>query len=88
MASSYTPEQLAMLEAQVAHFASGDHIRREVAPWRDTTPEERLAELDLMCEAADQILAALPPEELERAIAKEPLSAESIRLLTALRSVR
>lgn len=88
MASAYTTEQLAMLRAQVEHFASAEHVRREVDAWRDSTPEERLAELDRMCEAADQILAELPPDQLERALAREPLSEESIRLLTALRNVR
>lgn len=34
----YTPEILAMLEAQRQHFASDDHIRREVEAWRDATP--------------------------------------------------
>ena len=88
MSSSYTPEQLAMLRAQVEHFTSPEHVRREVAPWRDSTPEERLAELDRMCEVADQQLAQLPPEQLERALARDPLSGESIRLLTALRNLR
>jgi hypothetical protein len=86
--ASYTPEQLAMLQAQVEHFASAEHVCREVDAWRDSTPEERLAELDRMCEVADQILAELPPEQLERALAREPLSDESIRLLAALRNLR
>lgn len=56
MASSYTPEQLAMLRAQVEHFASAEHVRREVDVWRDH-PEERLAELDRMCEENDALAA-------------------------------
>lgn len=33
----YTPEMLAMLERQREHFASDDHVRREVEVWRDST---------------------------------------------------
>jgi hypothetical protein len=57
---AYTPAQLAMLEAQRAHFASDDHIRREVAVWSDATPTERLAELAAMCRAAAHYLRLHP----------------------------
>ena len=77
-----------MLEAQVAHFTSDDHVRAEVAVWSDSTPSERLAELQRMGEAADFYLARLSPEELERVLRPDPLPAESIALLAALRAHR
>lgn len=86
--ASYTPEQLAILEAQVAYFASDEHVRAEVDVWRDATPQERLAELQRMCEHADHFLAQLSPDELDRALAPDPLPPESAALLAALRQAR
>ena len=74
-----------MLEAQRAHFASDDHIRREVAVWSDTTPTERLAELAQMCAAGDHFLSQQDPATVERATAPVPLPEDTIELLTALR---
>lgn len=85
MASPYTAEQLAMLEAQVAHFASDDHIRAEVSVWRDSTPTERFAELAEMCAMADHFLDQVPPAQRERLLAREPLPPESLELLAAIR---
>lgn len=85
---AYTPEMLAKLEAQRAHFASDDHIRREVEVWRDATPEERLAAAAEMCAAGDAFLARQDPETLERLIRPEPLPADTIELLAALRTSR
>ncbi|HEY5951972.1 MAG TPA: hypothetical protein VIV40_41030 [Kofleriaceae bacterium] len=86
MAGTYTAQQLAMLEAQVAHFASDDHIRAEVAVWRDASPTERLAELAEMCAAADELLAQLSPDELNRVLTREPLPDDSLATLAALRN--
>ncbi len=85
MAARYTPEQLAMLEAQVAHFASDDHLRLEGEILRDLSPEQRLAELAEMCAVTEQFLSQLPPDVLERAATREPLPADSVAVLTALR---
>lgn len=85
---SYTPEMLAKLEAQRAYFASDAHIRREVEVWRDATPEERLAEVASMCAAGDAFLARQDPETLERLLRREPLPADTIEILAALRTVR
>jgi hypothetical protein len=87
MAASYTPEQLAMLEAQVAHFASDDHIREEVEVWRDATPTERLAELAEMCAVADHFLSQLPVDQLQRVMTREPLPADSLAVLAAMRTL-
>jgi hypothetical protein len=85
VADEYTPEMLAQLEAQIAYFRSDDRIREEVALWADATPEQRLAELPGMCAAADHFLSRLDPAALERALAPEPLPADSIAVLSALR---
>lgn len=85
VASPYTAEQLAMLEAQVAHFASDDHIRAEVAVWRDATPAERLAEVAEMCAMADHFLDQVPPQQQERLLQREPLPADSLEVLAAIR---
>jgi hypothetical protein len=66
--AEYTPEMLAMLERQRAYFSSDDHIRREVEIWKDSTPEERLAELASMCAAGDFFLSRMDPQQLERVL--------------------
>ncbi|HEY1548533.1 MAG TPA: hypothetical protein VGG28_11960 [Kofleriaceae bacterium] len=86
MADPYSADQLAMLQRQIAHFASDDHIRAEVAVWRDATPTERLAELEAMCKVADHFLAQLAPDQLERVLTREPLPAESLARLAQLRT--
>lgn len=85
---AYTPELLAQLEAQRAYFASDEHIRREVAVWRDATPAERLAEGAAMCAAGDAFLSRQSPETLERVLRPEPLPDDTIELLIALRRSR
>jgi hypothetical protein len=81
----YTPEMLALLEAQREYFASDDHIRREVEPWRDASPEERLAAVAEMCAAGDYFLSQLEPATLERVLRPVPLPEDTIELLVALR---
>ena len=81
----YTPEMLALLEAQRAYFASDDHIRREVEVWRDASPEERLAAVAEMCAAGDYFLSQLDSETLERVLRPVPLPDDTIAILMALR---
>jgi hypothetical protein len=76
---------LAMIEAQREHFASDDHIRREVEPWRDASPEERLAAVAEMCTAGDYFLSQLDPDALERVLQPVPLPDDTIAILMALR---
>lgn len=85
MSDEYTPEMIARLEAQIAYFTSDDHIRREVAVWAGSTPEERLAEAAEMCAAADFFLSQLGPDALERVLQPEPLPADSAEIFMALR---
>jgi hypothetical protein len=81
----YTPEMLALIEAQRAYFASDDHLRREAEPWRDASPEERLAAVAEMCAAGDYFLSQLDPETLERVLRPVPLPEDTIAILRALR---
>ena len=74
-----------MLEAQRAHFASDDHIRREVAVWSDSSPGERLAELAEMCAAGEFFLSQLDAVTLERVMKPVPLPDDTIELLIELR---
>ena len=85
---AFTPEMLAKLEAQRAYFASDDYIREKVAPWRDSTPGERLAELADMCAAGAYFLARLEPDVLARVTRPEQLPDDTIELLTRLRTRR
>ena len=87
MRRAYTADELAMLERQVAHFASDDHVRSEVAVWRDATPTERLAELAAMCAAAEHFLSQAEVEGRAPGVAREPLPEDSIRVLEALRAL-
>jgi hypothetical protein len=81
----YTPEMLALIEAQRAYFASDDHIKREGELWRDASPEDRLAAVAEMCAAGDYFLSQLDPETLERALRPVPLPEDTIEILIALR---
>jgi hypothetical protein len=85
MSTEYTPEMLALLEAQRAYFASDEHIRRELEPWRDASPEERLAAVSEMCAAADYFLSQLDSLTLERVLRPAPLPDDTIEILMALR---
>lgn len=64
---------------------SDEEIRAEVAMWRDTTPEERLAVLASMCAAADRILDRAEAEGRTVEQPREPLPEDSIAMLEALR---
>jgi hypothetical protein len=80
-----TAEQRAVLERQIAYFRSDERIRDEVAPWRDSTPEERLAELAAMCRTSLHFTEQHSPEVQERAMWREPLADDTIALLEAMK---
>ena len=69
-------------------LSGDDHVRREVEPWRDATPAERLAALAALCRDAIAWLAPLTPEQLERATAPDPLPDDAWPILAALRGAR
>ncbi len=65
-------EANAILEAQRAYFAEDAELEREAAIWRDATPEECFATMLALCAEADHFLSLLDPDELERALRREP----------------
>jgi len=85
MATEYTAQMLALLEAQRAYFASDEHIRREVEPWRDALPEERLAAVAEMCAAGDYFLSQVDHETRDRVLRPAPMPQDTIEILMALR---
>ncbi len=78
-------EANALLEAQRVALSGDDHVRREIGPWIDATPAQRLAALDALCRDAVRWLSRLPPDELERALAPDPLSHDALAILRAMR---
>lgn len=86
MVSSRDPLQ--QLEAQRAYFASGDHIRDEVAIWADTTPEERLRELDAMSADNEAMLARIDDEALARMRELRAQTPDAEAILVHLRRAR
>jgi hypothetical protein len=87
VSGEYTTAQREMLAAQAAHFASDDHVRREVEIWRDATPEQRLAELAGMCAMADHFLSRLDADTLDRVLTPQRLPDDAIAALVALRKL-
>jgi hypothetical protein len=78
-------EANALLAAQRAALSGDDHVRREVAPWKDATPAERLAALAALCRDSVAWLSQLDPEQLDRALASDPLPDDAIAILRAMR---
>lgn len=66
-------------------MSGDDHVRRQVEPWRDASPAERLAALAALCRDAVTWLDRMPEADRERATAPDPLPADSLSLLGALR---
>ncbi len=78
-------EANALLAAQRAALSGDDHVRREVAPWIDATPSERLAALDALCRDSIAWLSRLDPDQLDRALAPDPLPDDAVAILHAMR---
>jgi hypothetical protein len=79
-----TPEQLAMIEAQRAYFASDECVRERAALWRDATPEECLMATAEECAAAVALLEVKDPVERDRALEPPPIPADTVAILEAL----
>jgi hypothetical protein len=75
----------AMLEAQRREMSGDEHLRREVAPWRDATPEQRLEAMAALCRDAVLWLARLTDAERARATTPDPLPDDAIAILETLR---
>jgi hypothetical protein len=81
---AFTPEMLAQLEAQRAHFASDEHIQERAATWHNATPEECLTAVIEQCREADYFLSLKTPEELDRLLAARSLPEHTIAILEDL----
>ncbi len=85
---AFTLDQLALLEAQRAYFASDALIKERAAVWRDASPEECLAAVIDSCNEAAYFLSLKSADELDRVLAVEPLPADTIAILEALQRPR
>jgi hypothetical protein len=77
-------EMLAVLEAQRAWFSSDEHIKERARLWRDATPEECFEATAELCIEAAFFLSRLSEEELQRALAPEPIPPDTLQLLEAI----
>jgi hypothetical protein len=73
------------LAAQVDAFSGDDHIRAEAAPWRDATPEERLAATWKLCQLVPWFRSLWPEDVRRRADEPEPLPPSTLALLERLK---
>lgn len=81
-----TAEQLAILEAQRAYFASDQRLRDVIAASDDETPSERLDAVAAACRDAMSVFAAIDPILQDRALAAARFPADTLVLLAALRA--
>jgi hypothetical protein len=79
-------EANAILEAQRAEQSGDAALLREAAMWRDATPEECFAAVIALCRDADYYLGRLASDELERALAPDPLPDDTLALLRLRRA--
>ena len=73
------------LAEQVRVLSGDDHLRREAAPWRDATPEERLAETWRLCALVPWFRSLWPEDVRVRADAPESLPASTMAILERLK---
>jgi len=73
------------LAAQRSYFASDALLVERAAIWRDQSPEACLAATAEECATAAWMLERLEPDVRERAIAEQPLPADTVELLQRLR---
>lgn len=78
-------EANALLAAQRAALSGDDHVRREVAPWIDATRAQRLAALAALCRDSVTWLSRLDPDQLDLALAPDPLPDDAVAILRAMR---
>src|ERR1017187_9142120 len=72
--------------AEQVRVLSGDvHVRREATPWRDATPEERLAETWRLCALVPWFQSLWPEDVRARADAPESLPASTMAILERLK---
>lgn len=73
------------LAEQVRVLSGDDHVRREAAPWRDATPEERVAETWRLCALVPWFRSLWPEDVRARADAPEALPASTLAILERLK---
>lgn len=73
------------LAEQVRLLSGDDHLRREAEPWRDATPEERLAETWRLCALVPWFRSLWPEDVRARADAPVPLPASTVAILERLK---
>ena len=73
------------LAEQVRAFSGAEHLQIEAAPWRDATPEERIAETWRLCSMVPWFRSLWSEEVRARAEAPEPLPASTMAILERLK---
>lgn len=73
------------LAEQVRAFSGDEHRRREAAPWRAATPEERIAETWRLCALLPWLRSLWPEDVRGRVDAREERSPEVMAILERLK---
>jgi hypothetical protein len=73
------------LAEQVRAMSGDEQLLRETAPWRDATPEERLAETWRLCSLVPWLESLWPEDVRARAEQSEPLPESAMAILENLK---
>ena len=73
------------LAEQIRALSGDNHIRREAAPWRNATPEERVAETWRLCALIPWFRSLWPEDVRARADAHEPFVESTMAILEQLK---
>jgi hypothetical protein len=73
------------LTEQVRALSGDQQLARETAPWRDATPEERLAETWRLCSLLPWLQSLWPEDVRARAEQPEPIPASALAILENLK---
>ncbi len=84
VADGVTPEMLAMLERQRAHFASDEFLVERANDLRGASPTVCWEATKELCASLDWFVARMEPEVRARALAPEPLSRDLVEILEAM----
>ncbi len=73
------------LAEQIRSLSGEDHLRREAAPWRNATAEERVAETWRLCALVPWFRSLWPADVRARAETPEPLPADTVTILERMK---
>ena len=73
------------LAEQIRSLSGEEHLWREAAPWRDATPEERVAETWRLCALVPWFRSLWPADVRSRAEIPEPLPADTVAILERMK---